>query len=110
MAVLAVQQVAMAGIAPTYAAASVGGDTFANDGHTVLHVKNGGVGSVTVTVDSVTACNQGFDHDSAVVVPAGGERYMGPFPTRRFSNASGVASVAYSGVTSVTVAALKVTP
>ena len=32
MAVLIVQQVALAGLTPTYAAAAAGGDSFANDG------------------------------------------------------------------------------
>lgn len=105
MAELTVQTTSLTGLNPAYVAASAGGDTFANDSRTVLSVKNGGVGAITVTVDSVTACNHGFDHDAAVSVPAAGERTIGPFEAGRFGFTT---SVTYSGVTSVTVAAIKV--
>jgi hypothetical protein len=73
-----------------------------------LHVKNGGGGSITVTVDSVTPCNQGGDHDLAVAVPAAQERMIGPLPASRFANATtGLVNITYSGVTTVTVAALR---
>jgi hypothetical protein len=105
VAVLTVQNVSQAGLAASYTAAAVGGDTFANDGRVFLHVKNGGTGSIDVTIDSVTACNQGFDHNLVVSVPNAQERMIGPFDPSRFNNA-GQVGVAYSGVTSVTVAAL----
>lgn len=59
MADLTVQTPTLAGLNPTFAAASVGGDAFLNDGNTYLHVKNGGGGSINVTVDSQTQCSQG---------------------------------------------------
>lgn len=107
MATLTVQTPSLTGLDPTLTAASGGGDEFVNDGATVLHVKNGGGGSINVTVDSQTPCSQGFDHDVVVAVPAGAERLIGPFPQARFNDANGKAQVAYSGVTSVTVAARK---
>jgi hypothetical protein len=105
MAVLVVQSTSLTGLAPAFVAAGAGGDTFANDGATLLHVKNGGGGSIDVTVDSTQQCSHGFDHNVVVAVPAGGERVIGPFPTRRFGE---TASVSYSGVTTVTVAAVRV--
>lgn len=108
MAVLALQVAALAGLAPAFVAASAGGDTFSNDGKTVLHVKNGGAAAVTVTVDSVAPCNQGVDHNAVVSVPAGGERVIGVFPPGRFNTTAGQVAVSYDVVTSVTVAALKV--
>lgn len=104
MADLAPQKASLTGLAPTFAAASSGGDTFANDGRTVLHVKNGSAAAITATVDSVTACDQGFDHDAAVSVPAGGERVIGPFDQRRFG---ATVTVNYSATASVSVAALR---
>lgn len=104
MAVLTVLAVAQAGVGPTYVAAGAGGDTFANNGNTMLHVKNASGGALTVTVDSQKTCDQGFDHDVVVSVPAGSERMIGPFPVSRFGR---TASVSYSGVTSLTVAAIQ---
>lgn len=109
MALLTVQNISTTGLGPTYAAANAGGDTFPNNGRTLLHVKNGGASAVTVTLVSAKTCNQGFQHDLQVSVPAGGERMIGPFPPDRFNNEStGQVSVTYSGVTSVTVAALSI--
>lgn len=105
MAVLNVQEMSPSGLDPSFAAAEAGGDTFANDGRTYLHVKNGSAGSLTVTVNAVKSCNFGFDHDAAVSVPAGGERRIGPFQVGRFGS---TCEVSYSGVTSLTVAAVKV--
>lgn len=108
MAQLAVQSASATGLTPAFAAAAAGGDSFANDGRTVLHAKNGGAGAITVTVNSQQACDQGFDHDLAVAIPAGQERMIGPFPQSRFNDSSGLVQVTYSDVTSLTVAALKV--
>lgn len=90
-------------VEPTKAAASGGGDTFTNDGATSLEVDNGGGGAITVTVDAVKDCDQGFDHDSVVSVGAGETRRIGPFPKSIFGSTP---DVSYSGVTSVTVAAV----
>jgi len=107
MALLTTQQIVLAGLEATYASCAGGGDTFSNDGQTFLHVKNGSGGDITVTINSVEACNQGSDHDVAVVVTAGEERMIGPFPRKRFNSATGTASISYSGVSSLTIAALK---
>lgn len=108
MATLTVQKVDLAGLAPTYAAAAVGGDEFVNSGKEFIHVKNGGAGAITVTVNSQALCNQGFDHDAAVSVPASGERMIGPFLKARFDDANAKVQITYSGVTSVTIAVIQV--
>lgn len=108
MAKLATQQISTTGLAPTYTAASAGGDTFANNGTTMVHVKNGGTAAVTVTIDSIEKCSHGFDHDLVVTVAANGEQLIGPLDASRFNNkATGLVSMTYSGVTTVTVAVLQ---
>lgn len=104
MAVLTPLNPGLTGISEAFVAASGGGDTFPNDGHTMLHVKNGGGGSINVTIDSKVACNQGADHDVVVAVPAGSDRVIGPFLQDRFGTDVGIT---YSGVATVTVAAIK---
>ncbi len=109
MATLTVQQTDLDGTVPSYVAAIGGGDEFLNDGRTMLHLKNGSGSPITVTVNSLVACNQGSDHDSITSVGAGAEAMIGPFNETRFNDSStGRAAITYSGVTSLTIAAIKV--
>jgi hypothetical protein len=114
MAALTVQNIVEAGIVHTLASAAGGGDTFVNpeDQTTFFLIANGGGGSINVTftsqqtnasvpgVGNVTLSNR------VVAVANGTSRMIGPFPPR-FNNASGAVAVSYSGVTSVTVAAIR---
>jgi hypothetical protein len=115
MAELTVQDVVEAGIVPSYDAAAGGGDTFDNpNGDVLLHVKNGGGGSinVTITAQQTTVKKSGFGDVTAgnlvVAVGAGAEKMIGPFPTLKYNNSASEVAVGYSGVTSVTVAAVRV--
>lgn len=107
MADLTVQLFKNVGIEPVFVPASVGGDKFQNTGLVYLIVKNGGVAPIDVTIDSVKACDQGFDHNVVVTVANGVSEKIGPLAFSRFNDEANKVSVAYSGVTSVTVAALK---
>lgn len=104
MAVLDVQDVARAGLNPAFVAAAAGGDEAPNVAGLFVVVKNGSAAQITVTLDSQEACNQGFDHNETVDVPAGGERWIGEFSSR-FEAANGNIQWAYSDVTTVTVGA-----
>lgn len=96
-------------LSPAYVATDVGGDQFPNDGKTFLHFVNGATQETTVTVNSIKACSQGFDHNAVVVVPVSTERMIGPFDRGRFNNADGEVDITYSGgVTNLTVAAISV--
>ena len=108
MSTLNIQKVVLGGLSPTYAAASAGGNEFENSGREFIHVKNGHTSPQTVTVNSQVVCNQGFDHDVAVAIPASEERMIGPFPQSRFNDAGGKVQVTYSGVTALTIAAVQV--
>ena len=108
MATLTKQSVVLTGLNPSYVAAAAGGDEFVNSGRAFIHVKNGGAGSIDVTVDSQAPCSQGYDHDAVVAVPAGEERMIGPFPKDRFNDSSEKVQITYSGVTSVTIAVVEV--
>lgn len=107
MAQITVQKITLSGLDPAFVAADAAGDSFANDGKTVLHVKNGSAGAITVTINSERACSFGFDHDAEVSVPAGGERVIGPFYPSRFGT---TVTTSYSAVASVTVAAVSNAP
>lgn len=107
MATLTVQEIVKTGLNPTLAAAAGGGDDFANDGRTWFRCKNDGGSPITLTVNSITACDQGSDHDLVISVTNAQERWVGPFTGSRFNDTNGRVGVTYSAVTSVTVAAVK---
>lgn len=106
MASLTVQQIALTGLEPSLVAADSGGDEFTAGPSTFLRVDNADASPHTATVDSTEDCDQGFDHDVAVAVPAGETRLIGPLSRRRFGDGSGNVQVTYDAVTSVTVAAI----
>lgn len=102
---LTVTPLTRAGVTPAFTAADVTGNTFTNDEHTWLVVKNGGGSSITVSLDILPTIDGQPVTDRTVTVPAAGERWIGPFPSAYYSNASGLVTVTFSGVTSVTVGA-----
>lgn len=114
MAVLGVAQpsVGVGSVALGAVNAAGGGDSFPNDGYTVLYVKNGSGGAITVTIDGVGAGPESavaYNPDVAVSVAAGAERLIGPFTDKaRFNDVNGRVNVSYSGVTSLTVAPVRV--
>jgi len=114
MAALTVQNIVAPGLSPAYAAAAAGGDTISvrTDERDVVHIKNGGAGAVTVTVAAVSTSVGVPSYgtlavpDMAVSIPAGEERFIGPFPHAYINSIANV-SLTYSGVTTVTVAAIR---
>jgi hypothetical protein len=107
MAALTVQSLS-AGAAIALSSAAGGGDTFANTGIERLMVTNGGGSPITVTIDSPGQCNFGVlanaAHDLAVTVAAGATKILPPLAVNQYGE---TASITYSGVTSVTVAAIR---
>ena len=107
MAALTVQTVQINGKLFTTASAAGGGDTFVNDGKTILYIKNDSGGDITVTVaaqNQVTIDGNPLTlEDVPVIVSAGQEKFMGPFPTQFFNNSAGSVEITYSGVTSLSV-------
>lgn len=114
MATIAIQSGSFSSPAAiTYSSAAAGGDKFANAGSARFHVKNGGGSSITVTflagAANANECNfgvSGSSHAKVETVPAGSDRLFGPFQRERFNDTDGYVNVTYSGVTTVTVAAL----
>lgn len=115
MAVLTVNSLAETGLTVTTVSAAAGGDKFDNptDERTFLQVTNGGGGSINVTISKQqsTLNAPGYGAltlaDRVVAVGAGVTKLIGPFPAALYNDANGQVNVGYSGVTSVTVAAIR---
>jgi hypothetical protein len=108
MAALSNQSVKRAGLKPAYASAAGGGDTFEPGENVYLHAKNGSGGAITVTIVTPRKVIGADIADIAVAIPAGEEKLIGPFPAQHFADpTTGLASVTYSGVTSLTIGAFE---
>lgn len=103
--VLTVQNVVRAGLNASYSAANVDGHTVVNDGvRTFVHAKNGSGGAITLTFVTPGTADGLALADRTVVIPAGEERAVGAFPLAYYSNPL---TVTFSGVTSLTIGAFK---
>ncbi|MCB1972155.1 MAG: hypothetical protein KDG54_17270 [Geminicoccaceae bacterium] len=108
MAALTLQTIALAGIVPAYSAVNSQDTVKVNTAQrNFLHVKNGGGGSINVTITAVktSARVQGVGtvsiSDEVVAVAAGAEKIIGPF-TEAYMDTDGTVTIDYSGTTSVT--------
>ena len=113
MAELTLQQITEAGGAVTYASAAGGGDTVENNGKVFLHYKNGSGGEITVTITAQTTSVDSSVYgdltkaNATQLIAASGECFIGPFSPLAYNNSSSQIVITYSGVTSLTVAALQ---
>lgn len=102
------QQLARAGITPSYNAATVtDGDGFANDGRTFIHVKNTGV-ETTLTIQT-PATVRGFAvaEDTKTIPATTGDKMYGPFEPELYNQANGQVYLDWSQVTGVTFAVVR---
>lgn len=106
MSALATQQLKVTGLAVAYGAAAGGGDTVEPDDGIFLHVKNGSGSSINVTV-AVPGVEYGQNRPDVVVAVAAGADKMIQIPRELADPTDDRIHVAYSAVTSVTVAAVK---
>jgi hypothetical protein len=105
------QQVTVAGLNPSFAAAVEDGDVF-DPGAVLLWVENASASPVTVTVPTPLTVGGLAVAEAGGSVPAGEFRLFGPFPRSVFGQAVGETDegkvyVDYSDVTSVTRALIK---
>lgn len=110
MATLTLQTVTRAGVTITPVAAAGGGDAMACGTYNWLRVVNGGGGSITVTIAIPSGASQYGNvayTSTAIVVGPGVTKDIGPIITALYQDpTTGLAQITYTGVTSVTVAAI----
>jgi len=110
---LSVQEIAVAGITPSYEAANADGEKISNDGKTFIQVKNTNAGEITVTVVTPITIGGLAVSDRTITVPATtGDKMIGPFKAAHYDQLSGddegFVYVNFSAVTDVTIAAFRV--
>lgn len=106
MATLALQDISPDGDALTLSAAAGGGDSVPHDTRAFLWIKNGGGSPITATIVVPGTEYEQARPDIAVTVPAGADRLVGPL-VYDLADTDGLIDVTYSGVTSVTVGAIR---
>lgn len=80
------------------------GDSFNNNGKTMVRVSNGGGAPITVTFDDPNSSLAGataFNPDVGVSVTNGTAKIIGPFLPARFNDSNGRVQLAFSATTSV---------
>lgn len=114
MATLTVQDVDLTtGVQPTFVAAAAGGDEYANDGKTYAHFRNGSGSAITVTVaaqqTSVDDAQFGriVPSNRTFTVAANSDRVIPYLAAGLYNSTNGRVVMTYSGVTSLTVAAIR---
>lgn len=107
MATVSPQVPITAGTTPTYSTASGGGDLINLDpaASLVLVVKTGGTGT-TVTLTTPGTVNGLAIADNAITIGTNSERWI-PLPYSLYADANGQCAVAWSAVTSVTFAVVR---
>lgn len=113
MATLTTQVINRAGLAPTTVTAAGGGDAMSCGSGMFLYVKNGSGGALTVTLAipaAITAApNLAITNTVVSVVQTGlGFTLIGPILPQFYQDpTTGLCTITYSGVTSLTVAAIQ---
>jgi hypothetical protein len=114
MATLTTQVVTRAGTVITPVTAAGGGDAMACGAKNYLRVVNGGGSPITVTI-AIPSGVSGYANvaytSTAVSVVNGTTKDIGPIEAPIYMDpTTGLATITYSGVTSVTVAAVQLSP
>jgi hypothetical protein len=104
---LAINQVVRGGLALAPAAANADGSYFKNDGRVVLYVVNGDSGGHDAILTPTRREGGKAVAADQTTVAAGAAAWLGPYPPEIFNDALGNALVTFSGVTSVTIAAVR---
>lgn len=107
MATIPTQVVGQAGTAISFAAASAGGDQCATGSDVKLLVKNGDVASHTVTLVTPGTVDGDLAIADRAVTVAAGATVAVPVTDRYRDPATGLASLTYDAVTSMTVAVIR---
>ena len=107
MATVAAQIVLKTGIQPTFAACSSGGDAFANDGKTLLIIKNANASSRTLTIISQNTVDGLAVADRAITLVATDDTYITDLDKGVYNDSDGLAQLTYSTEVDLTIGVIR---
>lgn len=110
MATLTTQTITRAGVTPTYAAGTLGGDACEVGDDIYLQVKNTGASTtVTLAIPSSASTYANVTYTNvAVTVPATtGDKLIGPISALFKDTTTGLCTITYSQVTGITIGCFK---
>lgn len=98
MAILAVQQIGRASVAPALVAVAAGGDSFPNDGRTFIDAWNDHATDprTFTVVTQATVDGRAVNNLTVNVTAAEDHRFIGPFPPDIYNDANGRVQLTYS--------------
>jgi hypothetical protein len=102
------QPITAAGVAATYEAANVLGNSYALVPNRVIHVKNGGGSPITVTIPTTQTVEGLTVPNRTVTVTNATDKFVSLGASGAHRQTDGSVNIDYSAVTSVTVAVLDV--
>jgi hypothetical protein len=109
MALLVAQDIDRSGLNPVLSASDVAGDEFVNTGKEFIVIDNASGSPVSVTLDIQATVDSQAVTDRVVSVPAGEQRYIGPFKPSIYNDGDSHMNVSYSAVTSLTTGIIRLT-
>lgn len=104
---VAVQSIPWTGATPVFHAASSDGNTFPNDGFTVVYIKNGSGAEIEATFITPITLNGLAVADLVTTIITGTERIVGPFKPETFNDTESKLTVTWDVTSSVTFAVLR---
>jgi hypothetical protein len=109
MATLTTQAMGRAGLTPTTVAAAGGGDAAETGRGNSLYINNGGGAPITVTIAVPTAATAfpGLTYTNNAITVTNGTFKLIPLPPEYRDPTTGLATITYSAVTTVTVAVIQ---
>jgi hypothetical protein len=106
---MAVDDLTLSGVAPTYHSAHADDNKFDNPGgDVIIHVKNASGSGLTVTVVNPASYHGVAFTDLSIYVCAGTDKLNGPFDPAIFNQSDTSVHVNWSATTSITCAAIRV--
>lgn len=111
MATLTTQNITRAGVTPTLGAAAGGGDAMECGSGMFFYISNSGASTtITFNVPAARTYEPNVAITSPAIVVASGVRFIGPIDAATFADpTTGLCSITYTSVASVTVGAIKLT-
>lgn len=106
---LTAQSITRTGLTHTFAAADQpNGNQFLNvDERAFLYVKNGGGGTIVVTIPTPGTVDDLAVADLSISIATGVNKLIGPFPQKHYNQTDGMVYINYDVGTSVTVAVIR---